>query len=226
MVKFIIPIPIFVPAVLVRLTIAISLFYRKKRYGYEFRRIKLNKGKPVGAKRCEDRYAIVDVEDYEKLIGYPWYAAKDVYTFYAQRKENGKTIKMHRQIMNPPPGFFVDHKNHNGLDNRKANLRIATRIENSCNRRRLKLGISKYKGVAKTKSGYRWFAYIGHKGKRIHLGSFTSEEDAAKAYDEAAKLLFGQFAFLNFDNNNRESIRQAQDRSAVKNKLANKAFFC
>ena len=182
-------IPVFVPDSLNRLIIGLVLRYRKKRYGFAFRRIKLSQGK----------FAIVDPQDYEKLIGYPWYAAKDLYTFYAQRKETGKTIKMHRQIMNPPPGLFVDHINHNGLDNRRANLRIATRLENSRNRRSLNPGISKYKGVAQSKSGNRWFASIGCEGRRIHLGSFKSETDAAKAYDKAAKELFGQFAALNFE---------------------------
>jgi hypothetical protein len=190
--KYYIQIPavsFYVPAFLDHLAVAVLLRYRKRCYGFTFRKIKLTQGK----------YAIVDPEDYEKLIGYPWYAAKSPRTFYARRYENGKTIKMHRQIMNPPPGLFVDHENHNGLDNRKANLKIATPTENARNRRP-KSGKSGsiYKGVRRNKKLNKWRAVICYNGKYIHLGYFDDEKQAAKAYDEAAKELFGRFAFLNF----------------------------
>jgi len=183
-------IPVFVPDSLDRLMVRLLLRYRKRHYGFPFRRIKLSQGK----------YAIVDPEDYEKLIGYVWYAANALCTFYAQRNENGKSVRMHRQIMNPPAGFFVDHENHNGLDNRKANLQIVTPAENTYNKRKEKGSVSsRYKGVSFRKSRNKWTAYISYRGRRINLGCFDDEIDAAKAYDEAAKELFGKFAFLNFE---------------------------
>lgn len=183
-------IPVFVPDSLDRLMISLLLRYRKRHYGFAFRKIKLSQGK----------YAIVDPEDYEKLIGYVWYAANALCTFYAQRNENGKSVRMHRQIMNPPAGLFVDHQNHNGLDNRKANLQIVTPAENTYNKRKERgLVSSKYKGVSFRKRLNKWTAYISYRGRRINLGCFDDEIDAAKAYDEAAKELFGRFASLNFE---------------------------
>ncbi|MCX5632993.1 MAG: AP2 domain-containing protein [Phycisphaerae bacterium] len=178
-----------VPAIIESIVVYFLLRYRKNRYGYPFRKIKLTKG----------QYAIVDPEDYEKLIGYNWFAVEDLRTFYAQRNGNGKSIKMHRQIMNPPPGLFVDHQNHNGLDNRKANLKIATPAQNSRNRLKgRRKTSSKYKGVYFMKGINKWRADIYHNNKAIYLGYFENEEDAAKAYDNAAKIYHGDFASLNF----------------------------
>jgi hypothetical protein len=103
--------------------------------------------------------------------------------------------------------MFADHVNHNGLDNRKANLRPATHTQNVWHRRKFngrtsggfKLASrSKYKGVDWAHSMNRWRARILVNGKRIYLGSFNSELEAAKAYDLAAKKHHGQFATLNF----------------------------
>jgi len=175
--------------------IAVALFYRRLRYGYPFRRIRLSRG----------QYAIVDVEDFDKLNKYKWYAIPKRDTFYAKRYgvKNGRqtTIAMHQQIMGFPPDCFIDHKNHNGLDNRKENLRIATPAQNACNTRKMsKPCSSKYKGVSYDSDKNLWRAYITYNGKRIYLGRFDNEADAAKAYDAAAKLYFGRFASLNFEN--------------------------
>jgi len=95
--------------------------------------------------------------------------------------------------------LVVDHINGNGLDNRKANLRLATRRQNQFNRRqRCDAVLSKYKGVTFRKKTNKWLVRIGYCGRRINLGLFDNETDAAKAYDEAAKELFGEFAALNF----------------------------
>ena len=108
-------------------------------------------------------------------------------------------IKMHREILKPPRCLFVDHINHNGLDNRKANLRFATRTQNNWNRIHHKQNSSsRYKGVAWHKHTKMWAARIGVNGRRIALGYFDNQIDAAKAYDKAAKKHHGEFAVLNF----------------------------
>jgi hypothetical protein len=104
---------------------------------------------------------------------------------------------MHREIMNPPEGLVVDHIDHNGLNNRKSNLRICTRSQNQCNQYRFD-GKSKYKGVAWFKRTRKWTAAVCLRGKRYRLGYFEREIDAAMAYDKAAKKYHREFACLNF----------------------------
>jgi hypothetical protein len=108
---------------------------------------------------------------------------------------------MHRLVIDVPTGCFCDHINHNGLDNRKANLRVAQHKQNVWHRRKFQRpSRSRYKGVdfRPANSGKCWRARIRINGKRLYLGSFDNELDAAKAYDEAAKKYHGQFAGLNF----------------------------
>ncbi len=106
---------------------------------------------------------------------------------------------MHRVIMQARPGKFIDHINHNGLDNRIANLRHASRTENNWNARKRKGKYSsKYKGVCWFKVKKKWQARIQVNGKGIFLGIFTNEMDAARAYDKAARKYYGEFAYLNF----------------------------
>ena len=112
-----------------------------------------------------------------------------------------------RVLMGEPEGLDVDHINHNTFDNRRCNLRVCTKSENCRNNvgQRTRKG-SKYKGVmfqnpAKYQPGYNnvkvWRAYTRVKGKRLWFGYFATEEDAARAYNENAKRLFGEFACLN-----------------------------
>ena len=107
---------------------------------------------------------------------------------------------MHREIIPLPDHLVADHINHNGLDNRKANLRPATRAQNNYNRLAIKRkgATSKYKGVAWKKEYKKWNAQIYFKGECIFLGYFKEEKQAAKAYDKAAKEYHGEFASLNF----------------------------
>jgi len=106
---------------------------------------------------------------------------------------------MHKQIMRPPRGFFVDHKNRKGFDNRKANLRVATRSQNNCNRKREnRRDTSRYKGVYRDKRDNKWMVCISYNGIRIFLGRFDDEIEAAKAYDEVTRKYHGDFAVLNF----------------------------
>jgi len=114
----------------------------------------------------QNKFAIVDADDYERLNKYKWCVSKTRHTNYAMRRTKGKrvkgkrvkrkTIMMHRFILNAPRGLVVDHINHNGLDNRKSNLRLCTRAENSYNSRSFNNKSSKYKGVSgQTKKTFR-----------------------------------------------------------------------
>jgi hypothetical protein len=180
-----------VPKFIARICVWFLLLCKKIRYGHEFRCINLTKGK----------YAIVSLEDYEKLNLNKWSVKMSGSALYAMRLEKGKAIYMHNQIMQPPPGFVVDHQNHRGLDNSRENLRLATLSQNNFNRRKKAADASsKYKGVHHRKDTNKWLARIGFGGKRIFLGHFDNEIDAAKAYDNAARLYYGDFAVLNFPN--------------------------
>ena len=153
------PVPYYMPAILIRLCIRIVLRYRIIRYGWPFRRIRLTQGK----------YAIVDVEDFEKLNKDKWYLfeSKVKDKFYAVRTESRRNIFMHRRIMNAPPGSIVDHRNRDGLDNRKDNLRIVNNMQNCWNsERRLTASTSKYKGVRRDKDSGKWLAAIRHNGQK------------------------------------------------------------
>jgi len=115
---------------------------------------------------------------------------------YVQFYHNGKTWGLHRFLIQPQKGLVVDHIDRNKLNNCKANLRNCTRSENLANLAPYR-GKSRFKGVSFSKTSKKWQAYIGHKGKLLHLGYFEKETDAALAYNEKAKELFGQYAFLN-----------------------------
>jgi hypothetical protein len=185
---------ISVPLFIMRLCVWTALLYRKLRFGYTFRRIKLTQGK----------YALVEVEDFEELSKYKWHAKKSRSNCYACRSfklpdGRRKSISMHRQIINPPEGLLVDHKNRVSLDNRRSNLRPATPAQNSYNRgKSRRKSTSKYKGVSLLKRTGKWRSAIGFEGRTISLGSFTNEKQAALAYDLAAKRYHREFAYLNF----------------------------
>jgi len=147
----------------------------------------------------QGRYTIVDADDYEELSRYNWCAVKEGRTWYAYTLTiDCKPLPMHRVITNAPKGLVVDHKNHNGLNNRKPNLRLCTQRQNQRNRRPKRGSSSQYKGVSWHKEKKKFRAAIFYNGKNIHLGYFKDEVEAAKAYDKKAKELFGEFAYLNF----------------------------
>ena len=153
----------------------------------------------VSTKRFPDRYAVIDEEDFHKVIDGrgKWFAIKGSNTLYACRKQKEK---MHIAVMGEKNGFVVDHIDWNGLNNRRSNLRHASCSQNQGNAPKRRKGTSRFKGVSWYTSANKWGANImGTKnGKRRYLGLFVSDIEAAKAYDQAAKELFGPFAVLNF----------------------------
>ncbi len=137
---------------------------------------------------------LVDVDDLSLLAGYRWRVFNDGRGhIYARAYADSKTIRMHRMILGTPSGYETDHINGDGLDNRRANLRVATRTQNGSNRHSWS-SKSGFKCVYAR--GSRWYAQIGK--ERKNLGSFATAEDAARAYDRAALARYGEFAALNF----------------------------
>jgi hypothetical protein len=187
------------------------LIYRRFRFGYPFRKIRLT----------EDKFTIVDPADFYWLSNFYWLTVGKDDNFYAARLirlKSGRlgTVLMHREIYFNclPQHVFgrgsnahlsnlsrsvVDHRNTDSLDNRRVNLRLATHSQNSCNSRRDKSNTySRYRGVSFNKRKQKWFAAIRANGKKTWLGYYDNELDAAKAYDLAAKKYHGEFAMLNF----------------------------
>ena len=152
------------------------------------------------------KFAKVDPQDYLWLAQFRWHCKTNKNTIYAVRTvtEAGKQkrIFMHRLIAGTPGHLVCDHINHNGLDNRSANLRNCTIRQNNANSRSAKSSSSKYKGVSWSRSHKKWAVYIKKDSKQFFLGHFDDEKEAAKAYDEAAKRLHGEYAGLNFPSEN------------------------
>ena len=135
---------------------------------------------------------------------YIWSTPRHLPCLYVLGYIEGKQVRLHRLITNAKKGEVVDHINGNPLDNRRENLRITTQEFNTKNATKKNSATSKYKGVFRHKrKGYiRWKAQIQVNKHKRGLGYFLDEEAAAKAYDIAAKELFGQFAKLNFPEEN------------------------
>jgi hypothetical protein len=151
--------------------------------------IKLSKSK---------EFAIVDADDIEKLPKCPW--RLNAYGYVVGYIKISKYVYsqpfIHRVIINCPHGFAIDHINGDKLDNRKCNLRIVTAQQNKMNSSVYKNNKSGFKGV--NLEGRKYRATIKLNGKKMHIGLFETPEQAAKAYDEIAKNIFGEYARLNY----------------------------
>jgi len=149
-------------------------------------------------KLSQNKVALVDDKDYEELSKLKWYAQKDGKTYYAMyRSPSRKCVAMHRGIMNPNPGFQVDHIDGNGLNNIRENLRVVTHRQNCYNRHFVR-SESGYKGVFFRKNRPRkWIAMLIKDGKTHLFGCFKSKRLAAVAYNIGALKYFGEFASLN-----------------------------
>lgn len=150
---------------------------------------KLGKGKVV----------IIDDIDFEKIKKYLWYWLPYKKHGYAWAKVNKKTLLLHRFILNTPKKMVTDHKNGNGLDNRRENIRICTMSENLIYKGKLINNTTGYKGVYHEKRSKRnpWFVRLMVKGKLYCLGCYKTKTDAALAYNKAALKYHGKFAYLN-----------------------------
>lgn len=161
---------------------------------------------------------LVDDEDYEYLNRFKWYAAKTLHAWYATRcvRKQGGYIRyhMHRVIMSTTDGLVVDHKDHNGLNNQKSNLRNCTVSQNAFNS--FAKGEIKYKGVSRVsltqkkifsdgvvreyKNTIVFKSFIRIDKKPKYLGKYKTPEDAAEAYNKAAQKYHGEFAIINIIN--------------------------
>lgn len=145
------------------------------------KRIKLTQGK----------YALVDDEDFDYVNQWKWYYDAG----YARRTIKNRGIFMHIVILSKPLGMEVDHKDGNGINNQRNNLRLCIRVQNVQNRSKSKNKSSKYKGVGLLHG--KWQATITYQYKKYYLGWFKTEKEAAIMYNREASKMFGEFAKLN-----------------------------
>lgn len=150
----------------------------------------------------EDTFVLLDAEDVAHVERFKWSPQVHERTTYAQanvwRNDQRSTMVLHRFIARAQDNEHVDHRNGDGLDCRKANLRTCLKFQNNRNARVRMDNKSGYKGVSWWKHGEKWTAYIFIDGKHRHIGYFSSAEAAARAYDAVAQREWGEFAWLNF----------------------------
>jgi hypothetical protein len=164
--------------------------------GEQMRVIRLPQGKE----------ALLSDEDFDYLNQWIWSVTISRTTAYATRqtpRPNRKTIYMHK-VVAARMGIAgrTDHKDRNGLNNQRENLRAATRSQNQLNQDRSKMNRSGYRGVSWNSVCNKWQVRTYLEGKQVHVGYFDSPIEAAKAYDRAARRLHGEFAILNFPTEN------------------------
>ena len=143
------------------------------------------------------KFTIVDDADLSWLSQWKWYAHRGGKSkFYAARREKGRTVLLHRELISVPAGLEIDHIDGDGLNNRRENLRVVTHSQNLMNqgpRSNKDSYSSRFVGVSYSKANKKWQAYIKAGDRQKHLGRFLTEELALKARQEAAKLYFGEF---------------------------------
>ena len=149
-----------------------------------------------------------DLEDYDKIKDYCWTINNNGYAI-AHISDTTKKVLLHRLIMNPPDKMYIDHINHNRIDNRKQNLRIVTIRQNNLNKKKSVYNTSGVTGVYYKKNNNKWIANISIDGKNKHLGCYETIEDAIKARKEAEEKYFGEYSYDNSmkgdENNEQES---------------------
>ncbi|HWG89553.1 MAG TPA: HNH endonuclease [Candidatus Thermoplasmatota archaeon] len=168
--------------------------------------------------------ALVSTADLDQLAGYHWYSTKmgeKTYAVAPMHLPDGRVVlfAMHRFLVQPSPGLMVDHINGDGLDNRRENLRVVTHAENMRNRKRPRNNKSGYKGVMYLPDPRShvspWKAKITYNKKIYYLGTYATAEEAARAYDRAARDLHGEHARLNFPG----GVKEHESRGASEKSL-------
>jgi hypothetical protein len=153
---------------------------------------------PLNSRKYPGLFAIVDEEDAERTQRHRWYPHVTETMMYASTRIGGKTTLLHRFILEPPDSVLVDHRDFDGLNCTRGNMRFATKSQNQSYQRIDRDSTSGYKGVSLDKRIGQWRAYISHAGKRWELGRHPTRERAALVHDCVARHLHGEFAFLNF----------------------------
>lgn len=146
------------------------------------------------------RFCFVDLIDAEWVQKHNWFCDRPPGRsgIYVIRTEGGKVIRLHRAILDAPSELEVDHVNRNGLDNRRCNIRLATKSQNNANKPLPGNKTANYRGVSRCKARNCWQAQFKIHGKNRGLGLYDDQRDAALAYDAFARHHFGEFAQLNF----------------------------
>lgn len=162
----------------------------------------------------QNKYAIIDDDMVESIGRYRWFFHFGYAFRHVQENGKGRTIPMHREILNTPNGLEVDHINGNRLDNRKENLRNCTKHENMRNREASKSNSSGFKGVIFQKG--RYVARIGFGGKLYHLGRFSTAEEASEAYKNACEKFHGDFANVRLHNPNKNEVIILDEKDIIK----------
>lgn len=142
--------------------------------------------------------AVIDKADHDLVKSFHWVALSSGRRTYAVCREGGGYLLMHRLITGAPDGLDVDHVDGDGLNNTRKNLRACSRSENIANTPRRSNNRSGFKGVSWHRGARKWRATIRQDGKQRHLGFFSDAKDAARAYDEVARELWGHHAYVNF----------------------------
>jgi hypothetical protein len=125
--------------------------------------------------------ATVDDCDYKRVSAYKWHAHPTNHSVYARACIEGKNVYMHRFLLQAPSKMEVDHIDHNGLNNTRENLRLATKSQNARNARLRKDNTSGIRDVLWDKKSEKWRAYVVLDGKQYHVGYFTSLKEAEEA---------------------------------------------
>jgi hypothetical protein len=146
-----------------------------------------------------EKYFIVDDADFETVMMHKWYLRPDGYVVRVEgsRRTGQRTIRLHRVINQTPEGLFTDHINGNRLDNRRRNLRSATKLQNNMNTSKKKTNTSGYLGVSWCHRTKKWRARIDMGGRNVTIGNFSTKEEAAYVFNQVAIQVRGEFARLN-----------------------------
>jgi hypothetical protein len=154
---------------------------------------------PIKSRKNPDLHAQIDEEDYDLVRQYSWSAFKSGHSWYANTRVGDQTIYMHRLIANPQSIQVVDHINHNGIGNRRDNLRCCSRSVNQQNRRGPQVNIDRpYLGIVLDRRRGTWRGGVRINGKIKGTKGYLDPADAARARDDLAIIHYGPHATLNF----------------------------